>query len=111
MTIHLSGKLAKYIADHNPYPSLNALKAKALIIDGVRYDSVNEYAEKQKRAEERERHEREDRKRKAAERERIALEIRDLTEEKNSLKGMFSGIKRKKIQEQIDALNRQLQIL
>ena len=48
VTIHLSGKLARYIADNNPYPSLNALKAKAIIIDGVRYNSVNEYAERKK---------------------------------------------------------------
>ena len=43
-----------------------------------------------------------------AEKARISAEILDLTNEMNSLKGLFAGMKRKKLQKQIDELNEQL---
>ena len=43
-----------------------------------------------------------------AEKARIRAEILDLTNEMNSLKGLFAGMKRKKLQKQIDELNEQL---
>ena len=46
--------------------------------------------------------------RKKAERDRINEEIFDLTSEMNSLRGLFAGIKRKKLQKRIDELNEQL---
>ena len=49
--------------------------------------------------------------RKKAERDRINEEIFDLTSEMNSLRGLFAGMKRKKLQKRIDELNEQLRKL
>ena len=46
-----------------------------------------------------------------AEKARISAEILDLTNEMNSLKGLFAGMKRKKLQARIDELNEQLRRL
>ena len=46
--------------------------------------------------------------RKQEHRNRIKDEIQRLTDEMNSLRGLFAGIKRRKLQKQIDALNEQL---
>ncbi len=109
VSIHLSGRLARILADNNS--GGNEILAKEFIIDGNTYKSINEYAEKQKEAELREKQERLTRERKAKERERITEEINYLNSEMNSMKGLFGGIKRKKIQEQIDELKKQLRTL
>ena len=49
--------------------------------------------------------------RKKAERDRINERIYDLSQEMESLKGLFAGMKRKKLQKQIDELNEQLRRL
>lgn len=46
--------------------------------------------------------------RKQEQRNRIKAEIQSLTDEMNSLRGLFAGMKRKKLQKQIDELNEQL---
>ena len=48
---------------------------------------------------------------KIAEKARISAEILDLTNEMNSLKGLFVGMKRKKLQARINELNDQLRRL
>ena len=48
---------------------------------------------------------------KIAEKARISAEILDLTNEMNSLKGLFVGMKRKKLQARINELNEQLRRL
>lgn len=76
-------------------------------------------AQAQREAEERARREqarreREEAERRAAEarkqeqRNRIKAEIQSLTDEMNSLRGLFAGMKRKKLQKRIDELNDQL---
>ena len=49
--------------------------------------------------------------RKKAERDRINAQIFDLSQEMDSLRGLFAGMKRKKLQKQIDELNEQLKRL
>ena len=129
VTLYLSGKLAQHLNAHNPYPGLTVITAKAFVIDGKKYDSIEGYAklareeeQRQREAEERERREKARREReeaerraaeerKKAERERINNEIAGLRAEMDSLKGLFAGMKRKKLQKQIDELNEQLRRL
>ena len=126
VTLYLSGKLAEYLDAHNPYPGLTVIIAKAFVIDGKRYSTISDYVKVRKEEEQRRREaeehakreqarrEREEADRKAAEarkkaeRDRINEEIFDLTSEMNSLRGLFAGMKRKKLQKRIDELNEQL---
>ena len=137
ITLYLSGRLARYLDEQNPNKPISAIIAKEFVIDGKRYESVEEYAKKareeeqrQREAEERKRIEKarrereeaehraeEERKeaerraaeeRKKEERDRINGQIYDLSQEMASLKGLFAGMKRKKLQKQIDELNERL---
>ena len=127
--LYLSGKLATYLVNNNPYIGLPVVIAKEVVIDGMKYKSLEYYVENHEREEqirreseqrerqERERRERDERERRAAEerkkaeRERINAEIYDLSQEMDSLKGLFAGMKRKKLQKRIDELNEQLRRL
>ncbi len=87
--------------------------------DMVNQAQKEEEEKAQREAEERARREqarreREEAERRAAEarkqeqRNRIKAEIQSLTDEMNSLRGLFAGMKRKKLQKRIDELNEQL---
>ena len=87
--------------------------------DMVNQAQKEEEEKAQREAEERARREqarreREEAERRAAEarkqeqRNRIKAEIKSLTDEMNSLRGLFAGMKRKKLQKRIDELNEQL---
>ena len=136
ITLDMSGMLARYLDEHNDYPSLPAVYAHAYIIDGKQFASIGDYikqakeqeqlqreeAERRRAAEERVRQENTRREReeaerkaaetrKAAERDRINGEINSLRAEMDGLRGLFAGLKRKKLQKRIDELNEQLRRL
>ena len=125
----MSGETAIRLERTKQDPQLPAIIAKEYIIDGEKFADIKEYITKKEReeqirreAEERARREQarrdkeeEDRKaaeaKRKAERDRINEEIFDLTYEMDSLKGLFAGMKRKKLQKRIDELNEQLRKL
>ena len=129
ITVHMSGETACRLEKTKKQQSISAIVAKAFIIDGKQYEDIKDYVtakereeQLQKEAEERvrqeqARHEREEAERKAAEarkqerKKRIQAEIQSLTSEMNSLRGLFAGLKRKKLQARIDELNEQLRRL
>lgn len=109
--VHLSGALAKRLNDQNEIYT-TALRAKSFVIDGRPFQTIEEYIqtlEKEAEAErERARIAVNERKRQKK-REEILQRIQDLEAEKASLKGLFSGFKRNKLQREIDGLREELQ--
>lgn len=123
VTIHMSGALAGRLRyETNSGDVDDRLTAvKAFVIDGVTYDRLEDYraklAQEARAKQDQARREREGAERRAAEerkkaeRERINAQIYDLSQEMDSLKGLFAGMKRKKLQKQIDELNERLRRL
>ena len=135
ITVHLSGKLAEYLVKHKD-STVKALYVKAAEIDDEKYKDLEEYVtfqEKErevnerfekaeavrKQSEERVRaeQERKDAERsqaaaleqqKEAKRNEIWSRIRRLEEERDSLKGLFAGFKRGKLDRQILELKQEL---
>lgn len=115
ITVRLSGKLARYLVANNVYKQMPAILAKDFIIDGVRYRSLEEYvqhsaprpvaapkpvqapAATQGADDQKER-----------QRNHIRGLIRDLEKERDAIKGLFAGMRRNKIQKQIDELKAKL---
>ena len=120
ITVHMSAQCAKNLqivsmrAQYGPSHSV----AKAFIIDGKSYATIEEYkaeVEKEERVlRERQRQEEEKRRmqleetKKAAQRESLKKEVLRLTDEMNAIKGLFSGMKKKKIQKLIDELQERI---
>lgn len=104
ITVYMSGRLARWLVEQNEF-YYTALKVKSCIIDGREYDTLENYVEIAKKEAE----QRTIEQRKKEQRDLISAEIQSLTAEMNSLRGLFAGMKRKKLQKQIDALNEQLQ--
>ena len=115
LTVKLSGKLARYLVANNEYPDIPALRARDFVVDGERYKSLEEYvrrAPKQERnrtvstdgnsaSDEQKQHER----------NALINRITALEKERDSLGGLFAGLKRKKLQREIDDLKDQLRRL
>ncbi len=114
--VHLSGKCAKGLTIENVYQQYGPSHtvAKVFVIDGKEYKTIEDYRselekedrlrrERQRQEEERKKKQ-QDEEKKAAQRESLRKEISKLTEEMNAIKGLFSGMKKKKIQKQIDEL-------
>lgn len=115
ITVKLSGKLARYLVANNEYPDIPALRAREFVVDGERYMSLENYvrrAPKQERnrtvstggngaTEEQKQHER----------NALINRITALEKERDSLGGIFAGMKRKKLQREIDDLKDQLRRL
>lgn len=122
VTIHMSGAMAAHLR-YETYGEVDdrLTAVKAFVIDGVTYDRLEDYraklAQEARAKQDQARREREEAERQAAEerkkaeRERINAQIYDLSQEMESLKGLFAGMKRKKLQKQIDDLNEQLRRL
>ena len=110
INVHLSGKCAaqlKIVQGLGPSQSPPYSVAKAFIIDGKAYSKIEDYQAELERAD-RERREKqrqeEEEARKEAQRESLRKEIARLENEKAELKGLFSGMKKKKLQNQIEEL-------
>ena len=115
ITVKLSGKLARYLVANNEYPDIPALRAREFVVDGERYKSLEEYvrrAPKQERnrtvstggngaSEEQKQHER----------NALINRITALEKERDSLGGLFAGLKRKKLQKEIDMLKEEIRRL
>lgn len=115
ITVKLSGKLARYLVANNEYPDIPALRARDFVVDGERYKSLEEYvrrAPKQERnrnvstggngaTEEQKQHER----------NALINRITALEKERDSLGGLFAGLKRKKLQKEIDMLKEEIRRL
>ena len=85
------------------------------MIDGIWYPKMEIYVdqlvaeEKERtRREQQERQRLEDEQRRERQRRDLENRIRQLKQERDSLKGLFAGMKRNKIQKEIDALTEQL---
>ena len=115
ITVKLSGKLARYLVANNEYPDIPALRARDFVVDGERYKSLEDYvrrAPKQERnrtvstggngaTEEQKQHER----------NALINRITALEKERDSLGGLFAGLKRKKLQKEIDMLKEEIRKL
>ena len=122
ITVHMSLATAQRLkyADRLESDDTNSI-VKEFVIDGISYsrfeDFQAKYAQEEQEKRERARLEQEEAEKKEAEakkkeqRNRIEAEINRLTIEMNSQKGLFAGMKRKKLQAQIDELNDQLRRL
>lgn len=134
ITIQIPGTAVRDVVKNKSLKGVSAVDAAGFMIDGRRYPTLENYLDtveaeekeriERERAEKREREERERREREEheqqerqrledeqrRERQRSDLEnlIRQLKQERDSLKGLFAGMKRKKIQKEIDALTEQL---
>lgn len=126
ITIYIPGVAARNVVKNKEYSCFDAVIAAGFMVDGRWFPALENYvdqfeAEEKKRiererAEQREREERERQERQRREdeqrreRQRGDLEnrIRQLKQERDSVKGLFAGMKRNKIQKEIDALTEQL---
>ena len=109
--VHLSGALAKRLNQQNEI-YFTALRAKSFVIDGRPFQTIEDYihtTEKEAEAERERLRIAEDERRRLKKREKILQQIQDLEEEKSSLKGIFSGFKRNRLQREIDSLREELQ--
>ena len=106
------------VTENNPNPSIKESTEQAMreVEDCVKHEAEehaiyedDEQAKcEQSRREQEEAERRTEETRKKEKRDKIKAEIQNLTDEMNSLHGLFAGMKRKKIQRQIDELNEQL---
>ena len=111
ITVHMSGNLARKLESRNDDPYRPAFYAKAYAIDGKCYSSIKDYiAYAEKQRQETAERERQERVRKQAEeqkqqqRNRLSKQIHDLEKERDEAKGLFAGMKRNRLQKQIDEL-------
>ena len=107
--IHIPGKAARRLVDKKEFRGLSAVIAAGFVIDGNQYSTMEEYVEKieaeEKAARDREIQE----KQKAEQRNALLKQIRDLEAERDAAKGLFAGMKRNKLQKQIDELREKLE--
>ncbi len=94
ITLRLSGKLARYLVQNKQYDNLPAVYARGFIVDGKHYTSLEDYALLAAEAE-----------RKQQQRNALNTRIRALEKERDSLTGILSIFRKKKLQSDIDALN------
>ena len=99
ITVHMSGNTAMYLEKKNRFSSVSTIVARDFVIAGERYTDISDYTGVRK-AEESEAEKR---------RKEINEQIYKLIAERDSIKGLFSGMKRKKIQKVIDELRNQLE--
>jgi hypothetical protein len=116
MTVRLSGNLARYLVRNNEYPDLPAIRAKEFIIEGRSYRSLEDYVRKpgsgklvqQESLPGKVIPSQETDEQKQQRKNAILKRIRDLEAEREAIKGLFAGMRRNKIQKQIDELKDQL---
>lgn len=101
ITVHMSGNTAMHLEKKNRFSSVSTIVARDFVIAGERYTDISDYTGVRK-AEESEAEKR---------RKEINEQIYKLIAERDSIKGLFSGMKRKKIQKVIDELRNQLEKL
>ena len=115
MTVYVPESTVAGLVSTNKYPPLPTCIAAGFMIGGERYPSLENYLEtgeerKRQRAEQ-ERQEqirREQEAGKQRRRDELHRQIAELEKERDSLKGLFAGLKRNKIQKQIDELKEQI---
>ena len=129
ITVLVSGEAARRIVNSKKYNVLSAIIAAGFVVDGAWYPTLEKYVEDYE-AEQRARRERElalQRKRAEQERQEKARkeaearreqeitatykQIRELEKERDEVTGIFAGLKRKKLQKQIDELREKLKRL
>lgn len=129
ITLHIPGVAARQVEKNKKYRGLSAVIAAGFMIDGNWYPTLERYVEKveaeekakieRERAEQRARAERErqekERREAAARKEQqkkvLLKQIHDLEMERDSITGLFAGMKRNKLQKQIDEFNEKLRRL
>lgn len=118
VTVHLSGKLARYLEQHKEYSALPAVRAKGFVIEGRWYISIEDYVKKsaaeraaQAERERQERARKEEEERKRRERNALTQRIQALEKERDGLTGLFAAFKRRKLQNEIDELKEKMRRL
>lgn len=112
ITVYMTGASAKKVYANAKREELDLPGAKSFIIDGKSYTDLEDYVRASERerqaAAERQRQEmlkRDEEARKNTQRNSLRQRISQLEKERDTLKGLFAGVKRNKIQREIDELN------